>query len=76
MSVNSGQVSDARTCDVDPGCPCGAGGDATHDDSLAQTWCDKCDLPAWKAIDLTSGVTAFRCSQHAWLIIAPRGRAS
>ncbi len=43
------------------------------DDAPAQTWCDRCDLVATNVIPLTTGETAFRCSEHAWLILAPRG---
>ncbi len=42
--------------------------------SLAQVWCDKCDQPATREIALTNGSTAFRCSTHAWALVAPKGR--
>lgn len=54
-----------------PGCPVPAGGDC--DEGLAQVWCDKCDKPGTISIPLTDGTRAFRCSQHAWLLIAPNG---
>lgn len=41
--------------------------------ALAQVWCDRCDQPAVREIRLTNGETAFRCDQHAWLLIAPKG---
>jgi hypothetical protein len=44
------------------------------DPEFAQVWCDKCDQPATNDILLTSGDRAFRCSTHAWLILAPRGQ--
>ncbi len=40
---------------------------------LAQVWCDKCDKPSTRAVPLTNGSTAFRCSTHAWALVAPHG---
>lgn len=43
---------------------------------LAQTWCDRCDQPATRSIELTTGERAFRCSKHAWLLVAPAGSSA
>ena len=53
--------------DVNPPIPAEVSG-------LAQVWCDKCDQPATREIALTNGSTAFRCSTHAWALVAPKGR--
>ena len=41
---------------------------------LSEVWCEKCASPAVRAIRLTSGALAFRCAEHAWSLIAPRGK--
>lgn len=60
--------ADFTMCTIDPGCPCGAGGDATHSEDLAEVWCSRCDQPATVSVKLTTGETVFRCAQDAWLI--------
>lgn len=49
---------------------CGECGERTD---WPQVWCDKCDQPVTRAIELADGTIAFRCNQHAWLLIAPKG---
>jgi hypothetical protein len=41
---------------------------------MAEVWCSKCELAAVIAIRLKNGELVARCSQHAWLLIAPRGK--
>jgi hypothetical protein len=75
--VDDRPMADFRVCSIDPGCPCGAGGDATHPDpepqpeQLGEVWCDKCDQPAVSSYRLTTGALVFRCSLHGWLLKAP-----
>lgn len=40
---------------------------------LAEPWCTRCDQPADAMIRLTTGELVARCSEHAWLLRAPRG---
>jgi hypothetical protein len=50
----------------------------TDDRPLTHVWCDNCDKPAIREIEVTSDggkttYTAAKCADHVWVLLAPVG---